>query len=361
MPAPRFTAWCVRVFLALIAIFAVAAIVFKGAPLLPEGAAVLFAQQTAGQEDEPEASSAPSSKVPANAVIVLKGESLAVLEDAKSAVYALSMALEFAAERVAIQAGGEPVASAFIDAPIVIPAGEGVQPMSVEAAAAVLGAEGSPLKVTVTVRTVKTERIAFETKTEKDASMMLGTRIIKSLGRDGLVQVAFDQVIRAGEAGEVVQGSQTVLRESVPREIVVGREPVAHEGETPGKNEGERRREPEGLSFSAPVGARISANFGGMDGGYHYGVDYDADEGEPVLAPEKGVVVAVIARGGYGLLVEIDHGQDFVSRCAMLNEALVAVGQQVNKGDAIGAAGEEGLHFEIRIDGMAVNPRYYIK
>ena len=132
-------------------------------------------------------------------------------------------------------------------------------------------------------------------------------------------------------------------------------------GKIPGKNEGEQGRRPDGLSFAAPVDARIAANFGGADGGYHYGIDYGTDEGDPVLATEKGVVVAVMERAGYGLLVEIDHGQGFVSRYAMLKEALVAVGDQVNKSDAIGAAGEEALHFEIRIDGMAFNPRNYLK
>ncbi|MEL7609185.1 MAG: peptidoglycan DD-metalloendopeptidase family protein [Bacillota bacterium] len=367
MPAPRFTAWCVRAFLALIAISAAAAIALKGAPLLQKGTEALFARQAVQEADapapeaSPEALPMPTPKAPLYAAIVYKGEVLAVLEDAKSANTALAMALEEAADRAAAAAGGEAVASAFLVSPAVMPAEEGKKPLSVEEAAAALGAEDSPLETTVTVRTVKIERVAFETKTEKDASLMLGTRVIKSFGRDGLVQTEFYTLVRNGAAGEAVQGPKTMLRESVAREIVVGREPVADKGETPGRNEGKKGREPEGLSFAAPVDARITANFGGADGGYHYGVDYKTDEGGAVLAPEKGVVVAVLERAGYGLVVEIDHGQGFVTRCAKLGEALVAVGQQIGKGDAIGTAGKEELHFEIRIDGMAFNPRYYLK
>ena len=145
------------------------------------------------------------------------------------------MALDIAANRVAKAAGGEAASSSFLVSPVIMPAQKSAKPVSVEEAAAALGAEDSPLKISVTVRTVKVERVAFETKTEKDASLMLGTSIIRNLGRDGLVRTEFDTLVRDGEAGEAVKASEATVRESVAREIVLGKEPVARPWQNPGQ------------------------------------------------------------------------------------------------------------------------------
>ena len=65
-------------------------------------------------------------------------------------------------------------------------------------------------------------------------------------------------------------------------------------------------------------------------------------------------------------MVEIDHGDGFVTRYAHLDSISVAIGDVVAQGDAIGTLGSSGncstphLHFELRIDGIAYNPRYYL-
>ena len=83
-----------------------------------------------------------------------------------------------------------------------------------------------------------------------------------------------------------------------------------------------------------------------------------------MVASESGTVAAAMEFGGYGLMIEIDHGNGFTTRYANLAEVLVTVGQEVKKGDAIAtpSAEEDGfLHFEIRQDGMAYNPRFFLE
>ena len=89
----------------------------------------------------------------------------------------------------------------------------------------------------------------------------------------------------------------------------------------------------------------------------HLGLDYEAKAGDPVLSSEGGTVVCAINRGGYGN----------VTRYAHLSRFSVAPGDKVAKGQIIGKAGDSGscteahLHFELRIDGIAYNPRYYLE
>ena len=72
-------------------------------------------------------------------------------------------------------------------------------------------------------------------------------------------------------------------------------------------------------------------------------------------------------RGGYGLTVEIDHGNGFLTRYAHLKDITVSVGDSVEQGQVIGYVGSTGnaeramLRFELRIDGVAYNPRYYLE
>ena len=99
----------------------------------------------------------------------------------------------------------------------------------------------------------------------------------------------------------------------------------------------------------------------------HLGLDYKPkSEDADVLASCAGTVVCVMERGGYGLRVEIDHGDGFVTRYAHLSSACVTLGQTVAQGTIIGKVGSSGnaddvlLQFELRIDGEAYNPRYYV-
>jgi len=97
----------------------------------------------------------------------------------------------------------------------------------------------------------------------------------------------------------------------------------------------------------------------------HPGVDISADQGSPVVATGAGRVVFAGSKGGYGRLVEIDHGDGYRSRYAHLGRIQVSVGENVLRGRVIGNVGRTGLttgpnlHYEIRIDDRPVNPYKY--
>jgi murein DD-endopeptidase MepM/ murein hydrolase activator NlpD len=99
----------------------------------------------------------------------------------------------------------------------------------------------------------------------------------------------------------------------------------------------------------------------------HYGVDYAGDTGDDILATASGVVTHASARLGYGMMVEVNHGDGLTTRYAHLSEALVAPGDVVKKGQVIARMGSSGrstgphVHFEVLRDGKLVNPLTYIE
>lgn len=99
----------------------------------------------------------------------------------------------------------------------------------------------------------------------------------------------------------------------------------------------------------------------------HSGVDLRDRYGAPVRTAAGGVVAAAGPRGGYGNLVEIDHGDGVSTRYGHLSEIDVAPGQPVKPGATIGRVGSTGrstgphLHYEVRIDGEAVDPTRFLE
>jgi murein DD-endopeptidase MepM/ murein hydrolase activator NlpD len=94
----------------------------------------------------------------------------------------------------------------------------------------------------------------------------------------------------------------------------------------------------------------------------HSGVDLAASWGSPIVATSDGVVNTADWAGGYGLLVALDHGGGLQTRYGHMSRLAVTPGQQVRKGEVIGYVGSTGmstgphLHYEIRVNGRAVNP-----
>lgn len=99
---------------------------------------------------------------------------------------------------------------------------------------------------------------------------------------------------------------------------------------------------------------------------YHEGVDIAGAYGAPVRAAAEGLVIESGNDAGYGKVVVIDHGYGIVTRYAHLSRSYVVVGQKVKKGGVIGAVGSSGkstgphVHYEVRIDGVPVNPVKYL-
>jgi murein DD-endopeptidase MepM/ murein hydrolase activator NlpD len=116
----------------------------------------------------------------------------------------------------------------------------------------------------------------------------------------------------------------------------------------------------------------ITSGFGGradpFGGGsqFHKGVDFEADVGDPVLAVGDGVVTFSGERSGYGNVVEVDHGNGYVTRYAHNSRLLVQVGDLVRGGVEIAKAGSTGrstgahVHFEVWENGVVVNPMQFL-
>lgn len=98
----------------------------------------------------------------------------------------------------------------------------------------------------------------------------------------------------------------------------------------------------------------------------HTGVDFRGDTGDPILATADGTVINADREGGYGLMVEIDHGGGFTTRFGHMSAIEVSVGEKVKKGERIGRVGSTGrstgphIHYETRRDGTAVDPADFL-
>lgn len=127
--------------------------------------------------------------------------------------------------------------------------------------------------------------------------------------------------------------------------------------------------------LGAPVGTayRLTSGFGPridpINGraAYHRGLDFGAHRLAPIVAPAPGRVSFVGWRGGYGNVVEVDHGHGFKTRYAHLQRAYVRRGDEVAVGERVGAMGSTGrstgdhLHYEVWFKGKPYDPAQFLK
>jgi murein DD-endopeptidase MepM/ murein hydrolase activator NlpD len=124
-------------------------------------------------------------------------------------------------------------------------------------------------------------------------------------------------------------------------------------------------REPIANSYiTSSFGRRADPIVGGSQ--FHKGIDFEADVGDPVLAVADGVVSYSAARAGYGNVIEIDHGNGYVTRYAHNSRLVRRVGELIRAGQEIAKAGSTGrstgahVHFEVWENGRYVNPRKFL-
>lgn len=145
---------------------------------------------------------------------------------------------------------------------------------------------------------------------------------------------------------------QTVIRDHDRLNRLVASIPIArpHSGE---------------LELSSGFGARLDPFL--RTWAMHSGIDFRGATGEPVFASGSGRVSHAAALGGYGLLVEIDHGNGITTRYAHLSRIevkegdLVAVGQRVGRVGSTGRSTGPHLHYETRVNGEAVDPMRFVR
>lgn len=101
-------------------------------------------------------------------------------------------------------------------------------------------------------------------------------------------------------------------------------------------------------------------------GKLHKGIDIGAPTGAKIIASNEGKITTSAFNSSYGNYVIVNHGGGYMTVYAHMSKRLVSVGQYVAKGQTIGLVGSTGhstgphLHFEIRVNGTAVNPKKYV-
>ena len=147
---------------------------------------------------------------------------------------------------------------------------------------------------------------------------------------------------------------------------------ATRQGHAAGRSEATVRREVEALAARPrPVAGevRVSSTFGHrihpVTGKHamHHGLDLAAPKGTPIRAGQGGVVVRAEDAGTYGNLVVVDHGNGVTTRYAHCDRLQVRAGDEISAGTTLATVGSTGrstgphLHYEVRIEGRAVNPQ----
>ena len=119
------------------------------------------------------------------------------------------------------------------------------------------------------------------------------------------------------------------------------------------------------VEFSSGFGVRSDPFLGRP--AMHSGLDFRASTGDPVRATANGKIINAGWSGGYGRMIEIDHGNGMSTRYGHLSAINVKVGERITIGQVIGEVGSTGrstgphLHYETRIDGDAVDPQKFLR
>ncbi|HYJ89849.1 MAG TPA: M23 family metallopeptidase [Pyrinomonadaceae bacterium] len=106
--------------------------------------------------------------------------------------------------------------------------------------------------------------------------------------------------------------------------------------------------------------------FGGRTYEFHPGMDIDGERGENIIAAAAGTVTKAGWQGGYGNMVEIDHGNGLITRYGHMSKLNVQTGDVVTRGQLIGFIGSTGrstgphLHYELRLNEHPINPRRFL-
>ena len=214
------------------------------------------------------------------------------------------------------------------------------------------------LTMTVVQQERYVDSVAFDVEYTDSADIYVGDYRVTSAGQYGAADTVANVTYVNGQETERTVLSAVTLRQPVTEHRLQGTKPkpiTAASG-----------------TFRWPTTGRISSRFGGRSspGGIgstnHKGIDIAVPYRTPIYAADGGTVTYSGWMGGYGYLVQIDHGNGYVTRYGHNSSLTVSVGQKVYKGQQIARAGSTGnstgnhCHFEVRLNGVAKNPLNYL-
>lgn len=211
----------------------------------------------------------------------------------------------------------------------------------------------SKLTVQVVEEVAYTEATAFETIVESDASMFTNQSKVKVEGVKGESHIVANQIKQNGVLIEKEIVSEEVVKEPVDQVVVKGSKEIPKTAAT-------------GI-FMMPTRGRFTSGYGSRWGRMHRGIDIAASTGTPIYAADGGTVTHAGWQGTYGNMVEITHGNGYVTRYAHASKVHVSKGTKVYKGQHIANVGNTGrstgphLHLEVLKNGAHVNPSKYVK
>jgi len=223
---------------------------------------------------------------------------------------------------------------------------------------AAAGTEAKPI-ITVNVErtSIQTEILPHDVIKQENSSLSRGEQNVITEGVDGIQEVTYKVL----EVNGVLTGSEplesTVLVEAVDEVVEVGTQYyVASRNDGGGSG-----------TLGWPCGGTITSRFGWRSRGWHSGLDIASAIGTTLFAAESGTVVETTNESGYGLVVRIDHGDGIVTVYAHCLEFYVSPGDTVDRNTPVAAIGMTGtttgphVHFEVRVNGEAVNPLDYLQ
>ena len=268
---------------------------------------------------------------------------------------------------LAVAPEGERFLSARFDCELILAqADPTVKPMDEGEALSMLSQNLALVPVVVTTLRTEMSKTDPAVSETSEPALPKGERIIAQLGASALTQTSMQAVYRAGTLLETGAPETKTIRLARETLIRTGAYTKAKTSGTPDRLEGVQGKSKGDLKLAYPMRGQVTNYFGFVDGKMNYGLSMVASAGTKITAPGEGVVVYCGERGAYGFVVDIDHGNGFVSRLTHLSDVQVEMNQRVFLGDAIGvlAAGENEskspFHFELIIDGIPYNPLYYI-
>lgn len=226
-----------------------------------------------------------------------------------------------------------------------------------------------PELVPVRVETLRTEIAESEierVETEEKA-LAKGSRIITQLGAGGVIETRTPATYVAQKLDRTGAPQVITLREPRATIYQIGSYDVRDKSGEPDKNRGEKGKPAGELRLHVPMRGNVISRYGFREGSMHNGLDIENKAGTAVTAPAEGVVVYCGERGAYGYVVDIDHGNGFVSRLTHLENVALEYNQRVFADDEIGTLADNSteqrkphLHYELIIDNVPYNPEFYL-
>lgn len=262
---------------------------------------------------------------------------------------------------------GETFVSGRFDCELILTPGDPVvKPLEAGEALSMLAQNPSLVPIRVTTLRTEISETSPEMHETTEPALPKGERIITQLGTGAVSQTSMQVVYRAGTLLETGATETKLLQEARATILRTGTYTKTDTSGTPDRLEGEQGKSKGDLKLGYPMRGQVVYHFGYVNGKMNYGLEISNSAGTNIVAPGEGIVVYCGERGAYGFVVDIDHGNGFVSRLTHLADVQVELNQRVFIGDAVGtlAEDEDGgkpvLHYELIIDGIPYNPLFYI-